>query len=191
MAINLQKGADVNLAREVPALKKVIIGLGWEPRPAGGAVFDLDSCAFLLRGDGKVRDDTDFIFYNNLSSEDGSVEHTGDNRTGVGAGDDERLTVDLERVAPDIERIVFAVTIHEAEARKQDFGMVGKAFIRCLDAASDREIARFDLSDESALETSMIFGELYRSGGEWRFRGVGQGFRGGVAPLARSFGVDA
>ncbi|HWJ94998.1 MAG TPA: TerD family protein [Telluria sp.] len=191
MAISLQKGGNVNLSKEEPGLRKVIIGLGWDPRPSGGAVFDLDGSAFLLRGDGKVRDDTDFIFYNNLRSEDGSVEHTGDNRTGVGAGDDERLTIDLARIAPEIERVAFAVTIHEAEARKQNFGMVAKAFIRCLNADNDREIARFDLSEDSSLETAMIFGELYRSGGEWKFRAVGQGFRGGLAPLARSFGVDA
>jgi tellurium resistance protein TerD len=191
MAISLQKGGNVNLSKESPGLAKVIVGLGWDPRATDGAVFDLDGSAFLLRADGKVRNDDDLIFYNNLVSGDGSVEHSGDNRTGVGEGDDERLTIDLARVPAEIDKIAVAVTIHEAEARRQNFGMVGHAFIRCLNGIDEREIARFDLSEDSSGETAMIFGELYRAGSEWKFRAVGQGYQGGLAPLARSFGVDA
>jgi tellurium resistance protein TerD len=191
MAISLQKGGNVNLSKEAPGLKKVIVGLGWDPRATDGATFDLDGSAFLLRADGKVRNDSDFIFYNNLVSGDGSVEHTGDNRTGVGEGDDERLVIDLSRVPAEIDRIAVSVTIHEAEGRRQNFGMVARAFIRCLNADNEREIARYDLSEDSSTETAMIFGELYRVGSEWKFRAVGQGYKGGLAPLARSFGVDA
>jgi tellurium resistance protein TerD len=191
MAISLQKGGNVNLSKEAPGLKKVIVGLGWDPRATDGATFDLDGSAFLLGADGKVRGDNDFIFYNNLKSPDGSVEHTGDNRTGQGEGDDERLVIELARVPPEIDKIAVAVTIHEAEQRRQNFGMVARAFIRCLNADGEREIARYDLSEDSSTETAMIFGELYRAGGEWKFRAVGQGYKGGLGPLARSFGVNA
>jgi tellurium resistance protein TerD len=190
MAISLQKGGNVNLSKEAPDLKKVILGLGWDPRATDGAVFDLDGSAFLLKADGKVRSDADFIFYNNLKSPDGAVVHSGDNLTGQGEGDDERITVELARVAPEIERIAVAVTIHDAEARGQNFGMIGHAFIRCVNAEGEREIARYDLSEDSSTETAMIFGELYRAGSEWKFRAVGQGFKGGLGPLARSFGVN-
>ncbi|MES3021308.1 MAG: TerD family protein [Pseudomonadota bacterium] len=191
MAISLQKGGNVNLNKEAPGLKKVIIGLGWDPRATDGAVFDLDGSAFLLKADGKVRADTDFIFYNNLKSTDGAVTHSGDNLTGQGEGDDERITVELAVVPPEIERIAVGVTIHEAEQRGQNFGMVGKAFMRCLNAEGEAEIARYDLSEDGSTETAMIFGELYRAGAEWKFRAVGQGFKGGLGPLARSYGVAA
>ena len=191
MAISLQKGGNVNLSKEAPNLKKIIIGLGWDPRSTDGATFDLDGRAFLLKNDGKVRGDSDFIFYNNLKSTDGSVVHTGDNQTGEGEGDDERLEIDLTRVPADIERISITVTIHDADARRQNFGMVSKAFIRCLNAEGEREIARYDLSEDSSTETAMIFGEIYRYNGEWKFKAIGQGFNGGLGPLARSFGVNA
>ncbi|OON59902.1 chemical-damaging agent resistance protein C [Massilia sp. KIM] len=190
MAISLQKGGNVNLSKEAPGLTRVIIGLGWDPRSTDGAPFDLDGSAFLLKSDGKVRADTDFIFYNNLKSPEGSVVHAGDNTTGMGAGDDEKIAVDLARVPPEIEKISFCVTIHDADARRQNFGMVSKAYIRCLNASGDTEIARYDLSEDSSTETAMIFGELYRHGAEWKFRAVGQGFKGGLGPLARSFGVN-
>jgi tellurium resistance protein TerD len=190
MAISLQKGGNVNLSKEAPNLTKVIIGLGWDPRSTDGAPFDLDGSAFLLKSDSKVRNDSDFIFYNNLKSADGAVVHNGDNTTGQGEGDDETVTVDLPRVSPDIDKISFCVTIHEAESRRQNFGMVGKAFIRCLNANGNAEIARYDLSEDSSTETAMIFGELYRAGGDWKFRAVGQGYNGGLGPLARSFGVN-
>jgi tellurium resistance protein TerD len=191
MAISLQKGGNVNLSKEAPNLKKIVIGLGWDPRVTDGAAFDLDGSAFLLKADGKVRSDSDFIFYNNLKSTEGSVAHSGDNLTGGGEGDDERITVDLTRVPAEIERITVGVTIHEADARRQNFGMVPKAFIRCVNAEGEREIARYDLSEDGSTETAMIFGEIYRNGSEWKFRAIGQGFKGGLGPLARSFGVNA
>jgi tellurium resistance protein TerD len=190
MAISLQKGGNVNLSKEAPGLTKVIIGLGWDPRSTDGAAFDLDGSAFLLKSDTKVRGDTDFIFYNNLKSSDGSVVHAGDNTTGQGEGDDEKLTVDLSRVPSEIDKISFCVTIHDADTRRQSFGMVSKAYIRCLNAAGEAEIARYDLSEDSSTETAMIFGELYRNGSDWKFRAVGQGFQGGLGPLAKSFGVN-
>lgn len=191
MAISLQKGGNVNLSKEAPSLKKMVIGLGWDPRATDGAAFDLDGSAFMLKADGKVRSDADFIFYNNLKSTDGSVTHAGDSTTGQGDGDDEKIMVDLAMVPPEVDRITIGVTIHDAEARKQNFGMVGKAYIRCLDANGDKEIARYDLSEDSSTETAMIFGEIYRAGAEWKFKAVGQGFAGGLGPLARSFGISA
>lgn len=191
MAISLQKGGNVNLSKEAPSLKKLIVGLGWDPRSTDGAAFDLDGSAFLLKTDGKVRSDADFIFYNNLKSADGSIVHLGDNTTGQGDGDDEQLSIDLALVPADVERVVVAVTIHDAEARRQNFGQVGKAYIRVLNADGNKEIARFDLSEDGSTETAMIFGEVYRAGAEWKFKAVGQGFAGGLGPLARSYGINA
>jgi tellurium resistance protein TerD len=191
MAISLQKGGNVNLSKEAPNLKKIVIGLGWDPRATDGGAFDLDGSVFLLKADGKVRSDADFIFYNNLKSSDGSVVHNGDNQTGAGEGDDERVVVDLEKVPAEIDRISVGVTIHEADTRRQNFGMVSKAFIRCMNADGEKEIARYDLSEDSSTETAMIFGEVYRSGSEWKFKAIGQGFQGGLGPLARSFGINA
>ncbi len=191
MAISLQKGGNVNLSKEAPGLTRVMIGLGWDPRATDGAAFDLDGSAFMQKTDGKVRADSDFIFYNNLKSTDGSVTHQGDNTSGQGEGDDEKVLVDLSKVPADIDKISFCVTIHEAETRSQNFGMVSKAYIRCLNADGDKELARYDLSEDGSTETAMIFGELYRAGAEWKFKAIGQGFKGGLGPLARSFGVNA
>ncbi|MFC7419807.1 TerD family protein [Iodobacter arcticus] len=191
MAISLQKGGNVNLSKEAPSLQKLVLGLGWDPRVTDGSAFDLDGSAFMLKADGKVRADSDFIFYNNLKSTDGSVTHAGDNTSGQGDGDDEKIVIDLALVPAEIEKITVGVTIHDAEARKQNFGMVGKAYIRCLDANGDKEIARYDLSEDSSTETAMVFGEIYRAGAEWKFKAVGQGFAGGLGPLARSFGISA
>ncbi len=190
MAISLQKGGNVNLSKEAPGLKKLIVGLGWDPRATDGAEFDLDGSAYLLNSSGKVRSDADFIFYNNNKSADGSIVHTGDNRSGAGDGDDESINLDLDRIPADVDKIVFAVTIHDADNRKQNFGQVSKAYMRCINADGQKEIARFDLSEDGSVETAMIFGEVYRSGAEWKFRAVGQGFKGGLGPLAKSFGVN-
>ncbi|MDQ1921537.1 TerD family protein [Massilia pseudoviolaceinigra] len=190
MAISLTKGGNVNLSKEAPGLTKMVIGLGWDARSTSGVEFDLDGSVFLLKADGKVRADTDMIFYNNLKSVDGSVTHSGDNRTGAGDGDDESLTVELSRIPADIEKISVCVTIHDAASRKQNFGMVSNAFIRCINAADNTEIARFDLSEDGSTEAAMIFGEVYRHAGDWKFRAVGQGFNGGLGPLASSFGVN-
>lgn len=189
MAISLQKGGNVNLSKEAPGLVNLKVGLGWDVRTTDGAAFDLDGVVFLLNQAGKVRSDADFIFYNNLKSADGSVVHSGDNRTGEGEGDDESVTIDLSKVPADIDRVVVAVTIHDGEARRQNFGMVGKAFVRCVNAGNNSEIARYDLSEDSSTETAMIFGEVYRNGADWKFRAVGQGFNGGLGPLAKNYGV--
>jgi len=159
-------------------------------RTTDGAAFDLDGVVFLLNQSGKVRGDGDFIFYNNLKSPDGSIVHSGDNRTGAGEGDDETVTIELTRVPADIDRIVLAVTIHDADARRQNFGQVAKAFIRCVNAGNNSEIARYDLSEDSSTEAAMIFGEVYRNGADWKFRAIGQGFQGGLGPLAKNYGVN-
>jgi len=190
MSISLAKGGNISLSKEEPGLTKILIGLGWDTRSTDGADFDLDASAFLLGENGRVRSDADFIFYNQLRSADGSVEHTGDNRTGEGDGDDEALKVDLTRLPADIQRIAIAATIHDAEARRQNFGMVQNAFIRIVDDTSQREITRYDLAEDYSVETALIFGEVYRHGTDWKFRAVGQGYKGGLGPLARDYGVD-
>ena len=189
MALALSKGGNLSLSKEAPGMTKVLVGLGWDARSTDGQDFDLDASAFLLKADGKVRADSDFIFYNQLKSVDGSVEHTGDNRTGEGDGDDEAIKVDLSKVPADIDRIAFTVTIHEAEARKQNFGQVRGAFIRIVNQDNNSEVARYDLAEDASTETAMIFAELYRNGAEWKFRAVGQGFAGGLKPLAESYGL--
>jgi tellurium resistance protein TerD len=190
MAISLQKGGNVNLSKEAPGLNKMVIGLGWDTRSTDGAAFDLDGAVFLLNAAGKVRSDADFVFYNNLKSVDGSVTHSGDNLTGAGEGDDETVTIDLAKVPADVDKIAVCVTIHEAEQRRQNFGQVSKAFVRCVNATGNAEIARYDLSEDSSTEAAMVFGEVYRAGSDWKFRAVGQGFKGGLGPLAKNYGVN-
>jgi tellurium resistance protein TerD len=190
MAVSLSKGGNVNLSKEAPGLTHIKIGLGWDARATDGAAFDLDAVGFLLKADGKVVSDNSFIFYNNKTSECGSVIHLGDNQTGEGEGDDESITVDLAKVPSDVDKFVVAVTIHEAETRNQNFGQVSNAFVRVLNDSNNSEIARYDLSEDASVETAMIFGELYRHGSDWKFRAVGQGFAGGLGPLASSYGVS-
>jgi tellurium resistance protein TerD len=190
MSVSLSKGGNVSLSKEAPGLSNILIGLGWDVRSTDGAAFDLDASCFLLNEEGKVRSDGDFIFYNNLKSSDGSVEHTGDNLTGEGDGDDEAVKVDLSKVPAEVAKIAVAVTIHDADARRQNFGSVSNAFVRVVDSGSGKEITRYDLTEDSSTETAMIFGEVYRHGEEWKFRAVGQGFAGGLGPLARNFGVS-
>ena len=190
MGISLQKGGNVNLSKEAPGLKELLVGLGWDARATDGVEFDLDASIFLTKADGKVRSDADFIFYNNKVSSDGSVTHQGDNRSGAGDGDDEAIEVKLEKVGSDVEKIAFAVTIHEGETRRQTFGQVSNAYIRVVNKADGKELARYDLSEDGSTETAMIFGELYRAGAEWKFRAVGQGFKGGLGPLAANYGVN-
>ncbi|WP_131667468.1 TerD family protein [Psychrobacter pygoscelis] len=190
MAISLTKGGNVNLSKEAPGLTNMTVGLGWDPRATDGQDFDLDAIAFLLNDAGKVRNDQDFIFFNNLKSSDGSVEHTGDNRTGEGEGDDEQIKVNLTNVPSEISKIAICAIIYEGQARNQNFGQVGDAFIRVINDNGNSEVARYDLSEDSSTETAMIFGELYRHNGDWKFRAVGQGFNGGLGPLAASYGVN-
>lgn len=189
MAISLTKGGNVNLSKEAPNLTNIAVGLGWNPRATDGQAFDLDAVAFLVNESGKVRADADFIFFNNLKSSDGSVEHTGDNRTGEGDGDDEVIKVDLSKVPADVSKVVFCAVIYDGQARNQNFGQVANAYIRVVNTQGDAEVARYDLSEDSSTETAMIFGELYKNNGEWKFRAVGQGFAGGLGPLAGSYGV--
>ena len=190
MAISLSKGGNVNLSKEAPGLNKIVVGLGWDARATDGAAFDLDASAFLVKLDGKVRSDSDFCFYNNKVVGDGAVQHTGDNTTGAGEGDDETIKVELAKIPGDLDKVVFAVTIHEAETRKQNFGQVNHAYIRVVNEDGGQEIARYDLSEDASIETAMIFGEIYRVGTDWKFKAVGQGFAGGLGPLASSFGVS-
>lgn len=190
MAISLAKGANVNLNKEAPGLTEVIVGLGWNTRATDGEGFDLDASVFLLGENEKVLGDNAFIFYNNKKSACGSVEHLGDNRTGEGEGDDEQVTVKLTGLPQEAKKLAFSVTIHDADQRRQNFGQVSNAYIRILNKADNTEIARFDLSEDASVETAMIFGELYRNGDDWKFKAIGQGFAGGLAPMASNFGVD-
>ena len=190
MGVSLSKGGNVSLSKTDPGLKKVLIGLGWEARSTDGVDFDLDASAFLLGANEKVRGEHDFIFYNQTRSQDGSVEHTGDNRTGDGDGDDEAVTIDLGKVSPDVQKIAITVTIHDADSRGQNFGQVQNAFIRVVNNQSHVEIVRFDLNEDYSTETAMIFGELYRHNGEWKFRAVGQGYNGGLRAMCHQYGIN-
>lgn len=190
MAISLNKGGNLSLSKTDPNLKKILVGLGWDVRATSGQDFDLDASAFLLTALGKVRGDHDFIFYNQLRSVDGSVEHTGDNRTGAGDGDDEIIKVDLTRIPQDIDKIAITVTIHDAQIRNQNFGQVANAFVRVVNEETGAEVVRFDLAEDYSVETAMVFGEIYRYNGEWKFRAVGQGYSGGLAAMCHQYGIN-
>lgn len=190
MAISLTKGCNTSLTKSSPGLDSILIGLGWDARATHGIDFDLDASCFMLTVEGKVRSDADFIFYNQTTSADGSVKHLGDNTTGEGNGDDEQISVDLANVPADVVKIAIAVTIHEAEVRNQSFGMVTQAFVRVVNAADNSEIVRYDLSEDFSTETALIFGEVYRNAGDWKFRAVGQGFQRGLVAMAKNFGVN-
>lgn len=190
MAISLRKGRNLNLSKTDPSLQHLRLGLGWNAQAGNGADFDLDASLFMLTEAGKVRGDGDFIFYGQLRSPCGGVEHTGDNLTGVGEGDDEVLNLVLERIPPEITRLVVAVTIHEAQVRQQNFGNVDDAFIRLVNMDTGTELARFDLTGDYSQQTALVFGEVYRSGGDWKFKAVGQGYVGGLRALAILHGVD-
>jgi tellurium resistance protein TerD len=189
MGISLNKGGNISLSKTDPTLNNLIVGLGWDARPTAGVDFDLDASAFMLKSDGKVRSDSDFIFYNQLRSTCGSIEHTGDNLTGDGEGDDESLIVQLSKIPADIQRVAFTVTIHDAQARKQNFGQVSNAYMRVVNKDSGVEVARYDLTEDASIETAMIFGEIYRHNGEWKFKAVGQGYAGGLAALVKQYGI--
>ncbi|MCP5176577.1 MAG: TerD family protein [Moraxellaceae bacterium] len=190
MAISLQKGGNVNLSKEAPTMTKMVVGLGWDVRATDGAAFDLDAVAFVLKADGKVRADSDFIFFNNKQNAEGSVVHGGDNRTGEGDGDDETVIIDLSKMPADVEKVAVCVTIYDADSRRQNFGQVSRAYVRVVNDAGQQEVARYDLSEDGSVETAMIFGEVYRHNGEWKFKAIGQGFKGGLGPLAASYGVN-
>ena len=190
MGVSLSKGGNVSLTKEAPGLTAVTVGLGWDARSTTGTDFDLDASAILVDPAGKVTGDKDFVFFNNLTSSDGSVKHLGDNLTGEGEGDDEQVNVDLAGVPAGVDKIVFPVSIYDAESRSQSFGQVRNAFIRIVNQAGGAELARYDLSEDASTETAMVFGELYRSGAEWKFRAVGQGYASGLKGIAQDYGVN-
>ena len=190
MTLSLQKGGNLSLSKQDPNLKRLVVGLGWDARSTDGQDFDLDASAFLLGSSGRVRSDADFIFYNQVRTPDGSVEHTGDNRTGAGEGDDEQIKIDLSRLSSDVDKVAVTVTIHDSETRRQNFGQVRNAFIRVVNEDTSQEVVRFDLGEDFSTETAVIFAEVYRSGPEWKFRAVGQGYAGGLKALCSSYGIS-
>jgi len=190
MSVSLSKGGNVSLSKEAPGLTAVLVGLGWDARTTTGNDFDLDASALMVGSDGRILSDAHFIFFNNLTSPDGSVEHTGDNLTGEGEGDDEAIKVNLAGVPQEVDKIVVTVSIYDAEVRGQSFGQVRNAFIRVVNQANGQEITRYDLSEDASTETAMIFGEVYRNGAEWKFRAVGQGYTTGLRGIAQDFGVN-
>lgn len=190
MSVSLTKGGNVSLSKEAPGLTNILVGLGWDARSTDGADFDLDASAIMVNDADKVVSDQHFIFFNNLKSPDGSVEHTGDNLTGEGEGDDEAIKINLGGVPPEVQKVVFPVSIYEAGGRSQSFGQVRNAFIRIVNDSNATEIARYDLSEDASTETAMVFGEVYRAGAEWKFRAVGQGWTTGLAGIAKDYGVS-
>lgn len=189
MSVSLTKGGNVSLTKEAPGLSAVTVGLGWDARTTDGQEFDLDASAIICGADGKVVSDKHFVFFNNLTSPDGAVTHTGDNLTGEGAGDDEQIKVNLTGLPAEVDKIVFPVSIYNAESGGQSFGQVRNAFIRVVNQGDNSELARYDLSEDASTETAMVFGELYRNGAEWKFRAVGQGYTSGLSGIARDYGV--
>jgi tellurium resistance protein TerD len=191
MSVSLTKGGNVSLTKAAPGLSAVTVGLGWDARTTDGQAFDLDASAIVCSAEGQALSDQHFVFFNNLTSPDGAVTHTGDNTTGQGEGDDEQIRVNLAGLPPTAGRIVFPVSIYDGGSAGQTFGQVRNAFIRVVNSADNSELARYDLSEDASTETAMIFGELYRNGDEWKFRAVGQGYSAGLAGIARDFGVNA
>lgn len=191
MSISLSKGQKIDLTKGNPELNKLVIGLGWDTNKYNGSRhFDLDATAFLLGDNDKVTNERDFIFYGNLQHASGSVESMGDNLTGEGEGDDEQLKVELSKIPANIQKVVFAVTIHEALERGQNFGQVSNSFIRVIDEENNIELMRYDLGEDFSIETALVVAELYRHNGEWKFNAIGSGFQGGLAALCANFGID-
>ena len=192
MTVSLVKGGNISLTKEAGpgGLSAVTLGLGWDARTTTGEDFDLDASAILCNESGKARGDGDFVYYGSLTSGDGTVRHLGDNLTGAGDGDDEQIKVNLAGMAPDVDRLVFAVSIYEADKRGQSFGQVRKAYIRVVNDADGAELARYDLSEDASTEAAMVFGEVYRNGADWKFRAVGQGYQSGLRGIASEFGLN-
>lgn len=191
MAISLQKGQKVDLTKSNPGLTKIFIGLGWDiNKYDGGKEFDLDTSAFMLNSEGKVADEKQFIYFNNPKSVEGSVSHSGDNKTGAGAGDDEQIKIDLAIVPANVQKISFGITIHEAKERNQNFGQVSNAYVRVVNEASGEELIRYDLGEDFSIETAVVVCDLYRNGSEWKFNAIGSGYQNGLAGLCKDFGLD-
>lgn len=191
MAISLKKGQKVDLTKNNPGLVNIIAGLGWDTNKYdGGFEFDLDTAAFMLGENGKIRTDNDFVFYNNTKDSSGSVNHLGDNRTGEGDGDDEQIKINLNNIPSDVKKIAFTVTIHDANERRQNFGQVSNSYIRIVNEDTNEELIRFDLSEDFSIETAIVVAEVYRHNDEWKFTAIGSGFEGGLAALCNNFGLD-
>lgn len=190
MSVSLTKGGNVSLSKATDNLTTITVGLGWDERTTTGAPYDLDASALITGPNYKVLSDKHFVFYGNLSSPDGLVEHTGDNLTGDGDGDDESIHVDLAALPPTVTNIFFAVSIYDADVRGQSFGHVRNAYIRVIDRVTGIELARYDLTEDASTETAMIFGEVYRHNAEWKFRAVGQGYASGLRGIALDYGVN-
>ena len=191
MPVSLKKGQKVSLTKGNPGLSKVIVGLGWDVNQFDtGGDFDLDAAAFLLSDTGKITKSEDFVFYGNLQHPSGSVQHMGDNLTGEGDGDDEQIRIELSKVPENLTKIAFTVTIYEPEQRRQNFGQVNNAFIRIYNEETGEELLRYDLGEDFSIETAVVFGELYKNNGEWKFNAIGSGYQGGLAALCANFGVD-
>ncbi|WP_069817399.1 TerD family protein [Streptomyces sp. TP-A0874] len=190
MPVSLSKGGNVSLTKEAPGLSAVTVGLGWDVRTTTGTDFDLDASAIAVDASAQVVSDSHFVFFNNKSTPDQTIVHTGDNLTGAGEGDDEQINVNLTGLPSEVDKIVFPVSIYDAESRSQNFGQVRNAYIRVINQGDGSEIARYDLSEDAATETAMVFGELYRHGAEWKFRAVGQGYASGLSGIAQDFGVN-
>lgn len=192
MSVNLSKGQKMSLTKDNPSLSKITVGLGWDVNQySGGAEFDLDASVFVCGANGKCRNDNDFIFYKNLDSVDGAIHHTGDNKTGIGDGDDEAIQINLTKVTADVQKIAITVTIYDANNRRQNFGQVSNAYVRVIDDTTGSEIVHFDLGEDFSIETAIVAGEIYRHNGEWKFNAVGAGFQGGLAALCKNYGIDA
>ena len=192
MPISLSKGQKVDLTKGNPSLKKILVGLGWNVNTFdSGADFDLDASAFMLGSNGRCPTEKEFIFYGNLQHASEAVVHQGDNLTGSeGNNDDEQIMIDLTKVPDNIEKIVFTVTIYDAEKRHQNFGQVSNAFIRLVDETNDQELIHYDLGEEFSIETAVVVGELYKHNGEWKFNAIGGGYQGGLAALCERYGID-
>ncbi len=191
MPVSLTKGQKVSLTKGNPGLKNVVVGLGWDVNAFDtGAAFDLDASAFLLGDNGKCAASSDFVFYGNLKHSSESVSHMGDNLTGEGDGDDEQIKVDLSKVPASVSKIAFTATIYDAEVRHQNFGQVSNAYIRIYNEDNNEELLRYDLGEDFSIETAVVFGELYKNNGEWKFNAIGSGYQGGLAALCGSYGVE-
>lgn len=190
MGITLAKGQKVSLTKGNPGLRNVLVGLGWDTNKYdGGYDFDLDASVFLLGDNDKVTNDLDFVFYNNPKHTSSSVEYLGDNRTGQGEGDDEQVAINLSLIPDNINKIAFAVTIHEAMERRQNFGQVSNSFIRVVNKDNNEELLKYELSEDFSIETALVVAEIYRHNGEWKFNALGSGFEGGLAALCNNFGI--
>ncbi|QZY54697.1 TerD family protein [Crassaminicella profunda] len=196
--VSLKKGQKVSLKKaasdmglDANTLSKIHIGLGWDTNKFDGKDFDLDVFTFAVKGDGKVRNEKDFVFFGNKQPAGLGIELSGDNRTGQGSGDDESVLADLNTVPAEIQKIIFAITIYEGKERGQNFGMVENAFVRLVDQNTNREFLRYDLSEDYSLETAVVVGEIYRHNGEWKFNANGSGFNDGLPALCACYGVNA